>query len=565
MQNAIYGVTFRKGRLLFHISKGYWHKVVREVQWIRFQLTSGELMNSARDDFFYQATLRICGNLDLQLMLSDFLTFIRDFIPADALTMQVYDRKEHVIEDLSVATDPSFSIDKRQLQLTQEAITYVAQHDEEFDESGIILNRPQHHPVGRLFWEATGKKPASHLCFALNVAGQELGGITVLASGYDRFQEKDRELISKLTGPLAVALANALQYREIQRLQEMLADDNRYLNRQIYKMAGDEVIGQHFGLRDVMEMVRQVAPLSSQVLLLGETGVGKEVIANAIHHSSPRANGPFIKVNCGAIPDSLIDSELFGHEKGSFTGALQQKRGRFERAHGGTIFLDEIGELPLEAQVRLLRVIQAHEIERVGSSEPISVDIRIIAATHRDLPKMIREGTFREDLWFRLNVFPITIPPLRHRVMDIPALVSYFIERKARDMNFVAEKIPAPGSIESLQTYHWPGNVRELENVVERALIRSSASPEENFLQFNELNLSPVPTLSNGKPLVLKTEKTAVLKIDDAMKRHIEAVLQVTKGQISGDDGAAVLLGLPPSTLRNRMKKLGMLVRKDLK
>jgi transcriptional regulator with GAF, ATPase, and Fis domain len=565
VHNAIYGVMFGEAVFLSLTSCCYWHRGVGENLWLKFQLRSDDLMNTDRDDFFYQATMRICGNLDLELMLSDFLTFIRDYIPADALAMQVYDKKEYVVEDISVVSDPEFGMDKINLKLTPEAIAYVQEYDDEFDESGIIFNRPQHHPVGRLFWEAGGKKPVSHLCFSLNVAGQELGGITILASGYDRFQEKDRELISKLTGPLAVALANALQYREIQHLKEMLTDDNRYLNRQIYKMAGDEVIGQNFGLRDVMEMVRQVAPLSSQVLLLGETGVGKEVIANAIHHSSSKAKGPFIKVNCGAIPDSLIDSELFGHEKGAFTGALQQKRGRFERAHGGTIFLDEIGELPLEAQVRLLRVIQMHEIERVGSSEPISVDIRIIAATHRDLPEMIRKGTFREDLWFRLNVFPITIPPLRHRVMDIPALVSYFVEKKTREMNFVANRIPAPGSIEPLQAYHWPGNVRELENVVERALIRSSASPERQFLQFDELNLSPVATMGSRKTPLLNADNAAVLKIDDAMKRHIEAVLELTKGQIGGDDGAAVLLGLPPSTLRNRMKKLGMLVSKELK
>lgn len=514
-------------------------------------------MDSIGDDFFYQATIRICGNLDLQAMLSDFLLFIREVIPADAIVMQVYDEEEYIVEDISVANVPEFKINKMRLKLPPEAITYIQEHQEEFDKSSIIFNRPYNDPIGNIFWETMGKKESSHLYCRLSVGDEDLGGIILIARGYDRYKKEDLELVTKLSSPLAVALANALQFKEIEQLKEMLADDNRYLNRQMYKIAGDEVIGRDFGLHDVMEMVRQVAPLSSQVLLLGETGVGKEVIANAIHHSSPRANGPFIKVNCGAIPETLIDSELFGHEKGAFTGALQQKRGRFERAHGGTIFLDEIGELPLEAQVRLLRVLQMHEIERVGSSEPIPVDIRIIAATHRDLPAMVREGTFREDLWFRLNVFPITIPPLRQRLKDIPSLVSFFIERKKKEMNFYAERTVAPGGMECLQAYHWPGNVRELENVVERALIRSSTSQHSTYLHFDDLNLSPLTHEPENKAIKDSTAPS-VLNMDEAMKRHIESVLKLTKGQIAGTGGAAELLGLPPSTLRNRMAKLGI-------
>jgi transcriptional regulator with GAF, ATPase, and Fis domain len=311
-----------------------------------------------------------------------------------------------------------------------------------------------------------------------------------------------------------------------------------------------------------MEMVRQVAPLSSQVLLLGETGVGKEVIANTIHHTSARSNGPFIKVNCGAIPESLVDSELFGHEKGAFTGAVKQRRGCFERAHGGTIFLDEIGELPFKVQVRLLRVIQMREIERIGGARPVPVDIRIITATHRDLPAMVRKGTFREDLWFRLNVFPITIPPLRHRKLDIPALINFFVLRKSKEMNLLVANKLEPGCMEKLQKYHWPGNVRELENIVERALIRSSANPKEKYLRFDELDSS------SGQNVTAPASSLAslpVLKMDVAMKNHIESVLDLTNGKIQGDQGAASLLGLPPSTLRNRMRKLGVVYGKARK
>jgi len=256
-----------------------------------------------------------------------------------------------------------------------------------------------------------------------------------------------------------VALTNSLRYRELQKFRDLLADDNRYLQDELRRMVGEDVIGSDSGLKPVMDLVRQVAPLDSPVLLLGETGSGKEVVANAIHKASSRRQEPFIKVNCGAIPPTLMDSELFGHEKGAFTGALSQKRGRIERANTGTLFLDEIGELSLEAQVRLLRVLQEKEIERVGGSGPIPVDIRIIAATHRNLEKMLGTGAFREDLYFRLRVFPVSIPPLRSRMMDLPALVQHFIQKKAREM----KRSPAPGlafgALERLTAYHWPGNV----------------------------------------------------------------------------------------------------------
>lgn len=228
-----------------------------------------------------------------------------------------------------------------------------------------------------------------------------------------------------------IAMVNALQHRDLMRLKDRLADDNQYLYRELQRIAGDEIVDADFGLKSVMRMVRQAAPTESPILLTGETGVGKDVIANAIHLGSPRREGPFVPVNCGAIPATLIDSELSGHEKGAFTGALAMKRGRFERAHKGTILLDEIGEMPLEVQVRLLRVLQHREVERVGGTERIPVDIRIIAATNKDMSKMVSKGRFREDLWFRLNVFPIAVPPLRERRSDIPALVQHFIDRKA--------------------------------------------------------------------------------------------------------------------------------------
>lgn len=514
-------------------------------------------MKPINDVFFYQATLRICGSLNIETMMHNCLDFIRHFIPADCIGLHIYDLETHIFEDFSFVGEAGIDNSKVILKLDRDAVDYVnTLRDKDPLHPDFITNNPANDPVAKIFWEADRHPVVSYISSLLEVGDNKIGIVSLLSKGYNRYAVKDLKLLNQLNGPFTISLSNALKHRELKRLKEMLADDNRYLNRQLYQLTGDEIIGQHFGLREVMEMVKQVAPLSSQVLLFGETGTGKEVIANAIHYSSPRADAPFIKVNCGAIPDSLIDSELFGHEKGAFTGALKQKRGRFERAHGGTLFLDEIGELPLGAQVRLLRVIQTREIERIGGTEPVPVDIRIIAATHRNLEEMVSRGKFREDLWFRLNVFPITIPPLRYRTDDIPALVSFFIEKKTREMNLSNGKNPAPGAMEALQAYSWPGNVRELENMVERALIRSVTDPPGTPLRFDE------PGLSQNRPLKNRPAAPSpppVLNMDQAMKHHIESVLHLANGKIRGPNGAAELLGIPSSTLRNRMNKLGIL------
>jgi len=339
-------------------------------------------------------------------------------------------------------------------------------------------------------------------------------------------------------------------FDELNQLKDIMADDIRYLHRRLLRSAGEMIIGEDFGLKKVMEMVRGVAPLDSPVLFQGKTGVGKEIIANAIHHLSNRKVGPFIQVNCGAIPDTLIDSELFGHEKGAFTGAIAQKRGCFERAHLGTIFLDEVAELPLQAQVRMLRVLQEKKIIRVGGSKQIEVDIRIIAATHQDLEEMVKKKLFRADLRFRLNVFPITIPPLRERKDDIPALIHYFIEKKAKELQIPGPPRLAHGAINRLNAYLWPGNVRELENVVERALILEREGP----LTFEDI------VWMDEEPDQGETDARddEVLNLDLVNRVHIEKILKRTKGIIHGPSGAAELLGLNPSTLRHRMRKLGI-------
>jgi transcriptional regulator with GAF, ATPase, and Fis domain len=421
-------------------------------------------------------------------------------------------------------------------------------------EDVVVIDSGDQNPIAREMLRFHGITGSSILRMQLTTEGGRYGGVVLTASGADRYSDEHARLLELLQDPFSIALANTLVHREVLQLRDRLADDNLYLNRELLRISGDEIVGADFGLREVMHQVRHVAPTESPVLLTGETGVGKDVIANAIHLGSPRRDGPFIPVNCGAIPDSLIDSELFGHEKGAFTGALAQKRGRFERATGGTIMLDEVGEMPLEAQVRLLRVLQHREIERVGGAERIPVDIRIIAAANQDLGALVRSGRFREDLYFRLNVFPITVPPLRDRRSDIPALVQHLIERKAKELKIADTPHLAPGAIDDLMAYDWPGNVRELENVVERAMILHRGES----LRFDDLGTTLAAQASTPQPAT----DDATLDLDSVIARHIRQVLGVTGGKIHGPGGAGELLGVNPNTLRYKMRKLGIPFRK---
>jgi transcriptional regulator with GAF, ATPase, and Fis domain len=402
-------------------------------------------------------------------------------------------------------------------------------------------------PVARPIVQRTGRWNDSIMVMHLAIRQTRLGNLVLFAEGLDRYSDEHLRLFSILYEPFAIALSNSLRYDELNQLKEVMADDLRYLQGRLQNFSGD-VIGEDFCLKEVMEMVREVAPLDSPVLLQGETGVGKEIIANAIHSLSRRKNGPFIQVNCGAIPDTLIDSELFGHERGAFTGAISQKRGCFERAEGGTIFLDEVGELPLQAQVRMLRVLQDKNIHRVGGTSQIKVDIRIIAATHQNLHEMVKKRLFRDDLWFRLNVFPIIIPPLRDRKEDIPALVNHFILKKSKELQMPILPKLAPGAMAPLIAYAWPGNVRELENVIERALILSKGRP----LTFDNI----VWPDDNGEQEGSTTRIDDFLNLDHVISNHIRHALDTTKGRVHGPSGAAQLLGLNPSTLRHRMRKL---------
>jgi transcriptional regulator with GAF, ATPase, and Fis domain len=506
------------------------------------------------NEFYRQATLRIFGSLNIETAISNCKEYLDGHIPISGMFFTLYEPSLNTTRVMAGIWPPRSNIPRDTVQMPQGLWETLRNKWQRENEIRIINDRDlEPAPISELI-ASIFPVETSHLNMDLVLEEKRIGMFHMYADGKNRYGPEHAHLISLLQRPFSIAMANILQHQEIIRLKDVLADDNSYLQQQMVKMSGDTVIGADFGLRNVMEMVHQVAQINSPVLLLGETGVGKEVIANALHFSSKRKSGPFIKVNCGAIPDSLIDSELFGHEKGAFTGAMTRKRGRFERAHGGTIFLDEIGELPPAAQVRLLRVLQHHEIERVGGTEVIQVDVRIISATHRNMEKLVQDGKFREDLWYRLNVFPIMIPPLRRRIEDIPTLVSHFLERKSRELKIGHIPHISESAIGQLQSYHWPGNVRELENLVERVLIRSQAQGAMDIQAFDDL---PVWDGITNRRTVDEHSGT-IRPLDAIISGHIRRTLDKTDGRVEGPAGAAELLGLHPSTLRGRMKKLGI-------
>jgi transcriptional regulator with GAF, ATPase, and Fis domain len=317
----------------------------------------------------------------------------------------------------------------------------------------------------------------------------------------------------------------------------------------------DAIVGSQSGLRTAMERVDQVAKSDVPVLLLGETGSGKEVLARAIHDRSDRMDNPFIRVNCGAIPPDLADSELFGHERGSFTGAVEMRRGWFEQANGGSLFLDEVAELPLAVQVRLLRVLNDSTFQRVGGDRAIKVDVRIIAATHRDLQTMVFDGQFREDLWYRLAVFPIRIPALRERPEDLPAMANHFATRAARRFG-TPVLLPVEDDLRLLVAYDWPGNARELQSVIDRAVILGNGKCLEIAKSLGVLPRSPGAPIPSPAAAPRQFDPAAPITLDEAMRRHIEATLTQTQGRVDGPHGAARILGINAHTLRGRMRKL---------
>src|SRR4030081_3404937 len=373
--------------------------------------------------------------------------------------------------------------------------------------------------------------------------GRTLGVLTLASRVENSVSPEDVDFLLQAAGQVAIAIDNALAYREIAELKDKLAQEKLYLEDEIRgEIDFEGIVGQSSALRHVLNLVETVAPSDSTVLLLGETGTGKELIARAIHERSRRKERTLVKLNCAAIPTGLLESELFGHERGAFTGAIAQKVGRLELADQGTLFLDEVGDIPIEIQPKLLRALQEREFERLGSNRTKKVDVRLVAATNRDLEKMMENREFRSDLYYRLNVFPIRIPPLRERPEDIPLLVRYFTQKYSRRMQKQIESIPA-AAMRRLSSWHWPGNIRELENFIERSVILTPGTALQ----------APIAELGNNG------RNTPVPGTRESNERdEIVRVLKVTSGRVAGPEGAAARMDIKRTTLISRMKKLGI-------
>jgi formate hydrogenlyase transcriptional activator len=384
-----------------------------------------------------------------------------------------------------------------------------------------------------------------------------LGVLGFGTSRENAFTEDDLSFFSQVANQIALAVENSLEYGQVSELKDKLAQENVYLESEIRsELHFEDIVGTSESLRHVLKEIETVAPADSTVLIYGETGTGKELIARALHNLSSRKSNAFVKLNCAAIPTGLLESELFGHEKGAFTGAIMQRVGRFELANRGTIFLDEIGEIPLELQPKLLRVLQEREFERLGSSRTLRTDARLIAATNRDLKTMVEDQSFRSDLYYRLNVFPIRVPSLRERREDIPLLVRHFVKEFSRRNKRVIDTIPSE-TMQALIRYRWPGNIRELQNVIERAVI-ISRGPVLN-VALTELT----PDVTSTSVPVVTTAKSASHEslqemLDETERNQILRALDEANGVVAGPNGAAARLGLKRSTLQLRMQKLGI-------
>jgi formate hydrogenlyase transcriptional activator len=399
-------------------------------------------------------------------------------------------------------------------------------------------------------------------CVPLITQGRTLGTLNLASRREDAFPHQDVELLQQVSAQIAIAVENALAFKQIDALKDKLSEEKLYLEAEIRSEFNfEEIVGDSPALKRALTQVEVVAPAGTAVLITGETGTGKELIARAIHNLSPRRERTFVKINCAAIPGGLLESELFGHERGAFTGALTQKIGRFELADRGTLFLDEVADLPLDLQPKLLRVLQEQEFERLGSNRTQRVDVRIVAATNSDLSRLVAARTFRSDLFYRLNVFPIHIPALRERFEDVPHLVRYFVQKFSRSLNKAVAYIPAE-AMDALSSYSWPGNIRELENFIERAVLLSPG--KELRVPISELK--PVVSAadlgrdssSSSSSISLTSPPSSISTLEDAERQHILRALRQTEWRIAGAKGAAVILGMKRTTLQARMRKLGI-------
>jgi PAS domain S-box-containing protein len=499
----------------------------------------------AQESVIAELSSLLLVNVDIRKLLGAFTASIRQMVPHDAATLALYD-------------EPTGKL----------RVQFLASGDDDANHGEVLLD-PDASPAGQAYrtrrpvilnkidrWtfapdsvqHLTGMGMQSGVWVPLVHRERTLGTMMVASRLENAFSQHDAEMLTQVAGQVAMAVNNALAFKQIAELRDRLTQEKKYLEDEInLDHRFEDIVGESSGLRSVLREIATVAPTDATVLIQGETGTGKELLARAIHRLSPRSERTFIKLNCAAIPAGLLESELFGHEKGAFTGAIARKIGRLELAHEGTLFLDEVGELPLDLQPKLLRALQEREIERLGGTRPIPINVRLIAATNRDLAKMVAEREFRSDLFYRLKVFPVFAPPLRDRVADIPILVRHFVSRHARRMGKTIETIP-PEAMDALVAWKWPGNIRELENFLERAVI---------------LTRGPVLYVPLAEIEAIQEEEeddTAFVNptLQAAELETILRALRDAKGVIGGPGGAAERLGLKRTTLNSKIKKLGI-------
>ena len=482
--------------------------------------------------------------LDVRRFLQVISASIHEVVPHDAATLSIFDPASQtiVVKFLQGRDAETNMVDLRI------AVAGSPAEQAMRTRSPVIVPRIEgSHFAPESFRHLTQLGMKSGITVPLILAGEAIGSIAVTSRIESSFGQREAEMLVQVARRVAPAVSNAEVFRETAELRDRLHQEKQYLEEEInLENHFDEIVGGSAGLKYVLKQIETVAPTTATVLIQGETGTGKELLARAIHRLSPRKDSTFIKLNCAAIPAGLVESELFGHEKGAFTGAIARKVGRLELANGGTLFLDEVGELPMDLQPKLLRALQEREIERIGGTRPILVDVRLIAATNRDLAQMVAEKQFRSDLYYRLKVFPVFAPPLRERVADIPVLVRHFVETHSRRMGKVIETIPE-ATMRAFTRWPWPGNIRELENFLERAVILTRGPVL--YAPLAELEMA------ESSPAAMETESPT---LEAAEREHILRVLREARGQIGGDDGAAARLGLKRTTLNSKLKKLGI-------
>jgi len=499
----------------------------------------------------------IINNLTQEALFASAYEAVRRVIAFDRAAFLFYQPPTQTLKLVSMESDTEsefFRVGKDYRLEESQISAWVLDHREVVTR-GDLEGEPRSLGEERLMAEGI----QSYCVVPLVAMGNSIGTFTLWSEARDRYSPADAELLREIANQIAIAIANMKSYEEIKALKGRLEKENVYLQEEIRNVHNfEEIVGSSPALLSLLRKVDQVAPTDSSVLIYGETGTGKELVARAIHDRSNRKNRPLVKVNCSAISAGLVESELFGHVKGAFTGAFERRIGRFELADGGTIFLDEVGELPLDTQVKLLRVLQEREFEPVGSNKSIHVDVRIICATNRNLQDSITAGTFRSDLYYRLNVFPLEVPPLRERSADISQLAMFFLSRYARNLGKKIDGISAAAT-EKLTSYSWPGNIRELQNLIERALILCSGPVLELENDFTNVSASFVmPGSVSAEATPAQADEGSVKTLQEVEREHIMTVLDQTHGVIEGTAGAAKVLGLHPNTLRHRMEKLGI-------